>query len=1297
MLKRRLDSLRYCEPLGFDSAALVERLLNDLLKTTEGFQQLKRVSEEHAKRAAEAQEAVLPLQRETQRLTKQNNDLHLELMHLKEETDAADNKWRASVKRLEGELTDLRFLLETAKQKQKKTEVECAQTRDRLESLQSRTYVPSAQKGVKDPLLPRGETNVGGRAQAFETSGPLEAPGRSSSGAPGRAKANEEWASELREADERSRRFQEEAEKWSQLKTASDQAISRLQEQVSNRDQEIIRLSELVLTKPNTEQVYQRYRQETSEQNVTKLNERMDFLNGENTKLEEQLKVARAQLAKVSGLLQENESLVNTVADLKAKNQTLRRRVEEVEQTGTELEQGQVDARARKEADELRLRNEELRNKIDTLSRELKRAREDQARNLQTQAAYNSDKKAFMDSLERLNSEKTALQASLAEAQSLCSQLQTEAKTQRDSANSLQIRLSNLTRELELNQQSMSRVNKDHLSTAEESLGLRQRISALEAENALLQGEVRDVKFELERTAKMRAAAEEQLSLLRGDSFKSKTELDSHAAGRQRLQIQLEGTLKELQLVKDENSTLTKLREKDRKALLDADRRVQDNHLLLQNAQENVRVVQKEHQALSEELGVKLEEVRRLEGMRAALERELAELRPLKGKWQEGMQDRQRLQTTISDKDFEQSQKRKEIEELRDNLRSKENEVTDLRRQLDRLRAEKDESIRLLDEHDRKSAAFNETAKKMDYLESDLDMLKGSLDQARENERRVVRELEQLRGDLGKASDKNALLQKAVDRATGLKEEVEKELAQARTSTTLFVQKETERESEKIRLEEKSFQAVLHSEDLRRQLTQEQKARSELEDDLSRLRRKNDADQVNMQRLTEQNAQLKTLVESVEKARDELFGKLKLHQQDRTSEEGQRSQLLQEITALRQEIDRKEEELQDLRASLQAVDKDRDYVHSLLDEKTELVSGLQATLSGRSKEVSELKEALGQQQARDASQSHRLDERDVEVRRLTDRVQELQRQVEELRALAAQRSREVQTLQEDLRSVTRENQQVSEQLVKLTQDRDRVKATLDEVTKSERIAQQLKRNTEREKDDLLLTYRKACEENERLSQSVHAFKDEHKDQYVHVQALEQDLQAAMENIQKLEGDLEACIGERNTLERQVSTLTLQLQSAERRVQEAVDAKNTLYSDVSGARHFSQTLESARDDLQRKMAQLESDKLTLENKLKYYQNEGTGARSQIEYERKRYQDLERVLAAERDSRLKLQAAVERADDERIKLTNDISRLQTSGNLQSEERALREENGKLKHLLFKSETKVRDLEQELAQHV
>ena len=41
-LKKRLDALHYCQPLTIESAALAEKLLNDLLRTTEGFQKLKK-------------------------------------------------------------------------------------------------------------------------------------------------------------------------------------------------------------------------------------------------------------------------------------------------------------------------------------------------------------------------------------------------------------------------------------------------------------------------------------------------------------------------------------------------------------------------------------------------------------------------------------------------------------------------------------------------------------------------------------------------------------------------------------------------------------------------------------------------------------------------------------------------------------------------------------------------------------------------------------------------------------------------------------------------------------------------------------------------------------------------------------------------------------------------------------------------------------------------------------------------------------------------------------------------------
>jgi hypothetical protein len=45
-LKKKLEALRYLQPISIDSASLVERLLNDYLKATEAFNKLKNMNED---------------------------------------------------------------------------------------------------------------------------------------------------------------------------------------------------------------------------------------------------------------------------------------------------------------------------------------------------------------------------------------------------------------------------------------------------------------------------------------------------------------------------------------------------------------------------------------------------------------------------------------------------------------------------------------------------------------------------------------------------------------------------------------------------------------------------------------------------------------------------------------------------------------------------------------------------------------------------------------------------------------------------------------------------------------------------------------------------------------------------------------------------------------------------------------------------------------------------------------------------------------------------------------------------
>lgn len=84
-----------------ESAALAEKLLNDLLKTTEGFQRLKKMNEE-LKRTQTDTSSVEPYIKENERVVKENNELHQMLMKVREENHGLHSELALKNKSFEG-------------------------------------------------------------------------------------------------------------------------------------------------------------------------------------------------------------------------------------------------------------------------------------------------------------------------------------------------------------------------------------------------------------------------------------------------------------------------------------------------------------------------------------------------------------------------------------------------------------------------------------------------------------------------------------------------------------------------------------------------------------------------------------------------------------------------------------------------------------------------------------------------------------------------------------------------------------------------------------------------------------------------------------------------------------------------------------------------------------------------------------------------------------------------------------------------------------------------------------------
>ena len=91
---------------------MAEKLLNDLLKTTEGFQKLKKINESLQSQVSNDNLYYEPLKKENERVVKENNELHLKVIQLQEELDSRDTTFRAKLKTAQNERADLHFVCE---------------------------------------------------------------------------------------------------------------------------------------------------------------------------------------------------------------------------------------------------------------------------------------------------------------------------------------------------------------------------------------------------------------------------------------------------------------------------------------------------------------------------------------------------------------------------------------------------------------------------------------------------------------------------------------------------------------------------------------------------------------------------------------------------------------------------------------------------------------------------------------------------------------------------------------------------------------------------------------------------------------------------------------------------------------------------------------------------------------------------------------------------------------------------------------------------------------------------------
>ncbi|KAK3100318.1 hypothetical protein FSP39_018085 [Pinctada imbricata] len=243
--------------------------------------------------------AVEPYKSDNAKLVKENNDLHQQLIKQKDEADAIVRELKASLRKLEHENADLKFLNNQYVHKVRQMEKESKEKSDRILQLQEKNFHAVVQTpGGKKKSIPFRRQ----RMEIDTAVPPFEGPSRISVPPP-----DDPYVADLLQV--------------------ADSRIAELE--VESRDEEIDRLNRMLEGGRPSDVVALEARNRANERMISHLNIQIDFLQQKNREVDRKLQEALSRGDDSEGedelekSRHELEDLDITVAQMKADNQRL--------------------------------------------------------------------------------------------------------------------------------------------------------------------------------------------------------------------------------------------------------------------------------------------------------------------------------------------------------------------------------------------------------------------------------------------------------------------------------------------------------------------------------------------------------------------------------------------------------------------------------------------------------------------------------------------------------------------------------------------------------------------------------------------------------------------------------------------------------------------------------------------------------------------------------------------------------------------------------------------------------------
>eukprot|EP00794_Sanderia_malayensis_P007402 gene7402-8222_t len=383
-LRKRLDQLGYRQPLGLESVPLVEKLFSDLVHTTES---LKNVKLQHSRLGRDSrnrsdQDSIEPYKSDNSKLVRENNDLHLQLIRQKEESDAKIKGTKEKLRKLEQENSDLKFLNSQYVHKVRTLEKDLKARTERILELQEKNlHAVVETPGGKKKQIPY-------RRQRMDIDNLLPPSETTSSSV---TTSDDPYVADLLGvADEKIHSLQIDVTNFREEKEAAERRNKSLHKQLEARDKEIERLNHQLEGGRPLSAINRDNKRESGDRVIAHLNVQVDYLQQANRDLEQQIKHAldsqHAATSTAKELQEKNDELCGELRKLdktvkkmesnhEAETSTLRRQMREIQDELGGKHQSVIDMQA--ELHRVKKERESMIDESERLTNTLANAQED--------------------------------------------------------------------------------------------------------------------------------------------------------------------------------------------------------------------------------------------------------------------------------------------------------------------------------------------------------------------------------------------------------------------------------------------------------------------------------------------------------------------------------------------------------------------------------------------------------------------------------------------------------------------------------------------------------------------------------------------------------------------------------------------------------------------------------------------------------------------------------------------------------------------------------------------------------